>query len=121
MDTRTFSDWLSIADIEITVRRMAGGEVCLSHDWIINPFMIGHGDGLGTWRVSGTIVSPVGEQPWSLVLKGWSTKGKSGSPSNFNWPRREAEFYSDGVLGDLPVRDPHTSTRCAGRLFTHLG
>lgn len=102
MNTRTHTDWLTTEEIESPLRQMAGDSARISGKWIVDQFKIGLGDGLGTWRVEGTMSTAQGEQRWSLVLKGWNCECKSGSPSARDWPWREADLYGSGALNDLP-------------------
>ena len=103
MDTLSHIGWLSADEIQTPLSRMTGANARLSGDWIVEQFWRGQGDGLGTWRVSGEMATPAGPEAWSMVLKGWACGDRSGSPSSFNWPWREADLYSSGMLQDLPA------------------
>ncbi len=102
MDTSSPTDWLSPQEIEKPLRHLAGTDARVRGSWTVDQFKIGQGDGLGTWHVAGTMMTPAGEQAWSMVLKGWLCNDTPGSPSTYNWPWREAELYSSGILNDLP-------------------
>lgn len=102
MATHTPTDWFSTADIESYLRSMAGKDVQLSGGWACEQFEGGRGESLGVWRVSGMMTTPSGDQPWSMVIKGWDCTDQSGVPSTFNWPWREAELYRSHTLHDLP-------------------
>lgn len=40
-------------------------------------------------------------QPWALVLKGWARAEVAGEPTAWNWPYRELQAYTCGLLDDL--------------------
>ena len=92
MDQSSPIEWLSAAEIEIPLRNMAGTNADISGEWSAEQFKIGQGDGLGTWRIAGTMDIEGVPQPWPLVLKGWRCGDRSGAPSSFNWPWREADL-----------------------------
>lgn len=103
METSSPIEWLSADDIQIPLSRKAGTDARLTGEWKVEQFKRGVGGGLGTWRLTGDMDTPAGPEEWSLVLKGWTCSEKSSSPSAFNWPWREADLYSSGVLNDLPA------------------
>jgi hypothetical protein len=69
-------------------------------EWSVVPILAGDGQGLAVFRVSGS--SRVGGVPraWSVILK--VLPATSASPTDWNYPMREALAYERGLLDDLP-------------------
>ncbi len=94
-------DWLTAAAIATPVRRHLGRTDATITDWTWHR-LVGGGEGLGVWRLTGHARTDAGIQPWSLILKGWPPREPHTDPSSWNWPHREVELYRSGLLADLP-------------------
>jgi hypothetical protein len=101
-------EWLSAGDITPALRRQSGDDTAAVLTWASDRLVGGAGEGMGVWRVSGNAIVHGAPRPWSMVLKGWSSPAGDTDPTTFNWPLREMELYSSGVLTDLPggIRAP---------------
>ncbi|MAT96594.1 MAG: hypothetical protein CL608_05570 [Anaerolineaceae bacterium] len=62
------------------------------------------GGGLGVYRLHGIATTKVGNQKWSIVLKGASSN-KSGSEELISWDfwKREVLAYQSGIFDSLPA------------------
>lgn len=101
MDTSAIPGWLSVNDLAAPVHRRLGRDDAVITDWTSHR-LVGGGEGLGVWRLSGTAVTDGTVQPWSVILKGWPPQEPGTNPSAWNWPHRELELYRSGLLTDLP-------------------
>ncbi len=71
--------------------------------------MVAFGEGEGVYRLAGQAQYSGGVVAWSLILKVLAQPTHGGSPTDWNYWRREADAYHSGALADLPgsVRAPH--------------
>jgi hypothetical protein len=75
--------------------------VALPVEWSVVPILVGDGQGLGVSRVSGSAASVV-SRAWSLILK--VLPRAPGSPTEWNYPAREALAYERGLLAGRGCR-----------------
>lgn len=102
MENRSPCEWLDFREITLPLRELAGEYAELTGEWTCTPVRGGYGDNLGVWRIAGLRSSPNGDRPWSMVLKGSVTRENSGDPSSFDYPSRETDLYSSGLLDTIP-------------------
>ena len=101
MDECDVPTWLTTTEIAPPVRRHLGREDSSIRDWTCRR-LVGGGEGLGVWRLSGGALIANTLHPWSTILKGWPPQETDPAPSTWNWPHREMELYRSGLLADLP-------------------
>lgn len=101
MDASGIPSWLSIDDLASSVHQHLGRDDATITCWTAHR-LVGGGEGLGVWRLSGTAQTAEATQLWSLILKGWPPEEPSADPSAWNWPHREQALYRSGLLTALP-------------------
>lgn len=124
MDDADALQWLSVDDITLAVQRLTGDDRAWISSWAYDP-LVGSGEAIGVWRLRGEARTHGTTEAWSIVLKGWSLPETDAAPTSFNWPNREVELYSSGLLTDLPggIRAPAwygTMQRDDGTTWTWL-
>jgi hypothetical protein len=90
------------------VRHALDAAVAVPVEWSVVPILAGDGPGLGVFRVSGSARVGGESRAWSVILT--VLPRAPGSPTEWNYPAREALAYGRGLLDDLP---PDLRRRCA--------
>jgi len=107
MDDADALQWLSTDDLTQAVQRLLADDRARITSWTRDP-LVGSGEAIGVWRLRGEAIANGTTEAWSIVLKGWALPETNAAPTSFNWPNREVELYSSGLLADLPggIRAP---------------
>lgn len=100
MDLPGGPDWLTESNLHTPLRRLLGNEVSSISDWSCLQ-IVGGGDELGVWRVSGTAIVAGADRPWTIFLKGWPPPQIDADPADWDWPGRETLLYRSRIVADL--------------------
>ena len=106
--------WLTVSKLQAPLTQLLDREVAAVDAWTCQRLAGGAGEALGVWEVTGTATVEGVSQSWRLVLKGWACTGVASEPTAWNWPYRELEAYTCGLLDDLP--DSFVVPACYGSI-----
>jgi hypothetical protein len=94
--------WLTASELQAPLTQLLGREVAAVDAWTCQRLTGGGGEALGVWEVTGTAIVEDASLSWALVLKGWACTEVDSEPTAWNWPYRELQAYTCGLLDDLP-------------------
>ncbi|HEV2074572.1 MAG TPA: phosphotransferase [Thermomicrobiales bacterium] len=102
MDRAEIPAWLTTSEVTVPLRRKFGESAVSVAGWSCHLLIGGSSQILGVWRVAGN--ARIGDtlQPCSMILKGWPAPEGGMLPSALDWPHRERDLYSSGLLAHLP-------------------
>lgn len=106
--------WLTASEVEVPLTQLLGRQIAAVDDWTCHRLAGGAGEALGVWEVTGTATVGGASRPWALVLKGWACAEVASEPAAWNWPYRELQAYTCGLLDDLS--GSFVAPACYGRI-----